>query len=113
MQPQSREYLNKIGINHSDFKPQVVSVKLLEEADLIITMEVYHKEEIFNNYNLDDNFKSKIFTLKEFNGVKKDLDIVDPYYCSSSFYKKTLSLIDDNIEKMIQKIIKINNTHFN
>ena len=76
----SKEYLDKIGIPNSDFRPRVVSLKLLQDADLIITMELYHKEQIIQNYNLDDNFKSKIFTLKEFNGEKEDLDIIDPLF---------------------------------
>ncbi|MBY8982270.1 MAG: hypothetical protein KGD57_04925 [Candidatus Lokiarchaeota archaeon] len=111
MQPQSRAYLDKMGINHSDFRPQVVNLKLLKEADLIITMERYHKEQILYNYELDDSIKSEIFTLKEFNGDKEDFDIIDPYNGSSSFYKKILEIIKNNIEKMIQKIININNSH--
>ncbi len=108
MQPQSRAYLDKLGIKHSDFKPQIVCPKLLREADLIITMEIYHKEQILYNYNQDGNIQDKIFTLKEFNGEKQDIDIIDPYYWSSSFYKKILKIIDVNVEKMIQKVIEMN-----
>ena len=108
MQPQSRAYLDKMGIKHSDFKPQIVSPKLLREVDLIITMEVYHKEQILYEYKQDENIKTKIYTLKEFNGERQDLDIIDPYYGSSSFYNKILKIIEDNVKKMIQKIIEIN-----
>ena len=50
MQPESQAYLTEMGINHSDFHPQIVNRKLLEKQDLIITMEKSHALEIKENY---------------------------------------------------------------
>ena len=108
MQPQSQEYLNAKGINHSDFRPQTINRKLLEKQDLIITMEKSHVDEIRDNYSEIIAIDKKTFTLREFNGEKEELDIIDPYYESTNTYKKVLRLIEDNIEKMINKIIQIN-----
>ena len=110
MQPESQEYLNSKGIKHSDFRPQIINRKLLERQDLIITMEKSHVTDIRENYQGDNDISKKLFTLKEFNGETDDLDIIDPYYASTKTYQKVLKIIDENIEKMIKKIIRINKT---
>jgi len=104
MQPESREYLDSKGISHNDFQPQLINRKLLEEQDLILTMETSHKRDIINNFDNVYNIRTKIFTLKEFNGETKDIDIIDPYYTSKKTYQKLLEIIDENIEKALKKI---------
>ncbi len=104
MQPESRAFLDKKNIDHSDFSPQTINRDLLEKQDLIITMERSHKTQISNNYSNIDRISEKIYTLKEFNGEMTSLDIEDPYYTSNSRYKEILKIIDENVEKMIQKI---------
>ena len=111
MQPESRKYLDEKGINHSDFRPQIINRKLLEKQDLIITMENSHALEIKKNYPEIIDIDKKTFTLREFNGDLEELDIIDPYYTSANTYNKVLKIIDENIEKMIDKIIQINNSN--
>ena len=108
MQPDSREYLDKKKINHSDFIPQLISPKLLENNDLIITMERSHKNDIIHSYSRIKNITEKTFTLKEFNGAEEDLDIIDPYYTNRNTYRKIMQLIDNQVENLIIKIMKIN-----
>ena len=110
MQPESQEYLNSKGIKHSDFRPQIINRKLLEKQDLIITMERSHVNDIRENYHGVNDINKKLFTLKEFNGETDDLDIIDPYYTSNKTYQKILKIIDENIDKMIKKIILKNKT---
>ncbi len=108
MQPQSRDYLKSKGIDYSDFHPQIINRKLLEKQDLIITMERSHALEIKENYPGIVDIDKKTFTLREFNGDTEELDIIDPYYTSTNTYQKVLRIIDENIKKMIHKIIQIN-----
>jgi len=108
MQPESQEYLNTKNINHSDFHPQIINRKLLEKQDLIITMEKSHVDEIRDNYSGIVDIDKNTFTLREFNGETDELDIIDPYYESNNTYKKVLRIIEDNIEKMVNKITQIN-----
>jgi len=108
MQPESHEYLESKGIDTSDFSPQLINKKLLKSNDLIITMERSHILDIIRSYSEIEDLKDKTFTLKEFNGEKQDLDIIDPYYASSKTYDKVLKSIDENVEKMVKKIIEIN-----
>mgnify|MGYP001065412440 CR=1 FL=1 len=107
MQPESREYLDKKNIAHSDFIPQLINSNLLKNNDLIITMEWSHKDEIINSYPLIKDVTEKTFTLKEFNGAKEDLDIIDPYYTNRNTYRKIMQLIDQQVENLILKIIEL------
>ena len=108
MQPESREYLELKGIKSSDFRPKILNKTLLEKQDLIITMEQSQSNDIIRNYPQISDIDKKTFTLKEFNEDTGDLDIIDPYYTSQTVYKKVLKTIDNNIEKMIKKIIEMN-----
>lgn len=107
MQSESREYLDSKGISHDDFRPQLITRKLLEKQDLILTMENEHKQDILNNYGNIPDIQKKVFTLKEFNEEKNDIDIIDPYYTSKKTYQKVLETIDENIKKALKKITKI------
>jgi protein-tyrosine phosphatase len=111
MQPESRKYLKEKRIDHSDFCPQIINRKLLDKHDLIITMEESHASEIKGNYSGIAGIDKKTFTLREINGNTEELDIIDPYYTSATTYKKVLRIIDENIEKMIDKIIQNNNSN--
>ena len=108
MQPESRNYLKLKGIDASDFHPKVINKNLLEQFDLILTMEQSHSTDIIKNYNDVKDIDKKTFTLKEFSGEINDIDIIDPYYTNSSVYMEILEIIDKYIKKAILKIIEIN-----
>lgn len=106
MQPESREYLSSKGIDHSDFSPKTITKILLQENDLIITMEKYHIEQIKSNFYDIEEIDSKTFTLKEFNGGKGD--IIDPYYTNKETYMRVMKELDKNIERLVKEVIEIN-----
>ena len=108
MQPESRNYLHSKEIDDSDFRPKIIDRNLLEKADLILTMEHSHSMDIKRNYNNVKDIDKKTLTLKEFSGEIDNLDIIDPYYTSSSFYKKILIIIESYVEKATKKIMEIN-----
>lgn len=106
MQPDSQEYLNTKGIIHSDFTPKILNKALLKKQDLIITMEKQHAIEIKTNFNDIQDIEKKTLTLKAFNGGEGD--IIDPYYTSQATYIKVMNELDQQIEKMVLKIIGLN-----
>ena len=106
MQPESQEFLNSKGIDHSDFNPKIINKDLLEKNDLIITMETRHIDQIHKSFSNIKDINKKTYTLKDFNGGKGD--IIDPYYTNNATYKKVLNEIDENIEKMVKRIIEQN-----
>ncbi|TFF89960.1 MAG: low molecular weight protein arginine phosphatase [Promethearchaeota archaeon] len=111
MQPESRTYLDKKGINHSDFSPKTLNKSLLKKQDLIITMTQRHVNQIFSEYDEIPEVKERTSTLKEFIGKKGD--IIDPYYTNHATYRRVLKEIDKYIETLVRKIIKINNRERN
>jgi protein-tyrosine phosphatase len=109
IQPESRKYLDSKGINHSDFQPKIIDRQLLLKQDLILTMECSHAYDIIQNFDNIEGIQNKVYTLKQFNGEIYNLDIIDPYYTSKESYKKILKILDDQIEKAVKKIAKLNN----
>ena len=108
MQPESRKYLAKKGIDYFDFVPKIINRGLLKKQDLILTMEKRHAIEVVNTFNDLENLEEKTFTLLEFNGDTINTDIIDPYYTSGDTYKKVLKIIDQNVEKALYNIIETN-----
>ena len=108
IQTESRDYLQSKGIDHSGFRPKLINRKLLENQDLVLTMERSHSIDIIGNYNTIKDIDKKTYTLREFNGEIHDLDIIDPYYTSNKTYRKVLRIIDEQVEKAVKKIIQIN-----
>ena len=62
MQPESRAYLSSKGIDHSDFRPQILTRTLLEKQDLILTMESSHVRDILSNFGNLKDIDKKLFT---------------------------------------------------
>ncbi len=112
-QPETINYLKSKGIDSSDFIPKIINKNLLENQDLILTMEYSHSRDIKNNYPNVKDIDKKTFTLKEFAGETRDIDIIDPYYTSRSVYNKVLKIIDDFVNRAVKKIIEINNLNLN
>lgn len=103
--PPSTETLQLIEEHVSpDHKAVQLTKDLLEEADLVLTMEEIHKKVIILYY---PHFKDKVFTLKEFAGEKENLDIKDPYGHDIRMYKACYEEIKSAINKSFNKIIKI------
>jgi len=109
MQPESQEYLNSKGIDHTDFNPKIINSTLLKKQDLIITMEQDHVDQIKSNYSNNQDINNRTFTLKTFNGGEGD--IIDPYYTNRATYMKVMKELDIQIERMILKIIELHKTN--
>lgn len=98
----------KIDISSHKAKP--VSRDDLHSADLILTMELRHKEAIISAF---PDIKSKVYTLKEYitepqdNCAGKDssnFDIVDPYGSSIETYKLCAQEIKSAVDKLVEKL---------
>ena len=72
---------------------------ILEEMDIILTMTAYIKEAILNRF---PELKNKVFSLKEYVGVKGD--VMDPYGGSISFYRETYTELENLIDELLVKI---------
>jgi len=77
----------------------------IENADVILVMEPYHRERI---EILSPGSGSKVFFLREFSSEEKkeNLFIGDPIGKSVDFYRKIFAIIKDSIEGFIKKCLK-------
>jgi len=112
-QPETKNYVQAKSINMADFKPKLITRDLIEKQDLIIGMERYHLTKVRKKFrDIKDNLKDKLFTLKQFNGAgKTDLNIPDPYKTGLENYNRILSIVEQQVELLVKKIIEINNSN--
>ncbi|MFX1340018.1 MAG: hypothetical protein ACFFDK_15505 [Promethearchaeota archaeon] len=110
-QPETINYVQSKGLDISNFRPKVITRELLKKQDLIIGMEKYHLVKITNKFrDLKKFLDGKLFTLKQFNGASKEesLNIPDPYRTGVENYNRILKIVEENVEKLVRKIIEIN-----
>ncbi len=94
----------------SDFKSKRITRELIENSDLIIGMEKYQLLKVRKSFkDLKEVLQEKLFTLKQFNGAeRKNWNIPDPYKTGRKNYYRILKIIEENIETMLNKIVKLN-----
>ncbi len=73
----------------------------IEEMDLILCATTSHKNIVLSNY---ENLKDKIFTLKEYVGIKDDPNIKDPWGYTLEVYEECAREINKCLEKLIEKL---------
>ena len=108
-QPETVSYVKSKGGDISDFRPKVFNKKLFEEQDLIITMEEHQVEDIIKNFSNIRDIETKTYALKQYVGETEDIDIDDPYMQSHSYYVEIMNIIEENVEKLVEKIVSVNN----
>lgn len=94
--------LKEMNIDIKSHKSKVLTIDLVENSDLILTMTKSHKDIILNSL---PKFSNKVFTLKEF-ADNKDIDIIDPFGGNLEIYKITAKDIQNTINKLIDKILQ-------
>ncbi len=108
-QPETISYVKSKGGDISDFQPKIFNKELFEEQDLIITMEEHQVESIIKDFSNIRDIEKKTYALKQYVGETKDIDIDDPYMQGHEYYIKIMKIIDEYVEKLVKKIISINN----
>lgn len=101
--PQALIAMKNRGINLSDHKSRLLTEKMVEEADLILTMTSRHKKVILD---IKSDAKQKVYTLKEYAYSKEEplLDITDPFGKSVSEYEKTANEIKEALKRVLEKM---------
>lgn len=107
---ETKDYLEAKGIDMANFKSRRITRDLIENSDLIIGMESYHLLKVRKKYrDLRGSLEGKLFTLLGYNGVpKKEANIPDPYKKPLEEYNRIMMVIEENIEKLIEKIKYLN-----
>ena len=90
---------DKLNIDISNRKSVQLTVKDVEDADLVITMTSYVKELLISNL---PQYENKIFSLTQYIG--EDKDIIDPIGGTIEDYEKTYFMLDKYIVLLIGKL---------
>jgi protein-tyrosine phosphatase len=73
--------------------------EMLEEADLVLTMTAYMRDNILSKFPIMNN---KVYSLNQYVGVKGDVS--DPYGGDISAYQKTFDSLKNLIVAVLHKI---------
>jgi len=98
----AKKILDEQEIPH-DHQASMLTDKLVEGSDYILTMTLGHKIAVMNQF---PNARSKTFTLKEFAQLEENRDIADPFGGSEEMYRTTFFEIKEAIEKVVERLKK-------
>jgi protein arginine phosphatase len=98
----AKKVLDEQEIPH-DHEASMLTDKLVEGSDYILTMTLGHKIAVMNQF---PNARSKTFTLKEFAQLEENRDIADPFGGSEEMYRTTFFEIKEAIEKIVERLKK-------
>jgi len=110
-QPETVSYIKSKGGDISDFRPKIFDKNLFEVQDLIITMEEHQVESIIKNFNNVKDIERKTHALKHYVGETENIDIDDPYMQDHNYYINIMRIIEENVDKLLKKIISINSSN--
>ncbi|MFC1657913.1 L-threonylcarbamoyladenylate synthase [Candidatus Omnitrophota bacterium] len=98
--PQTKQVLEKEGINADSHVSSKVSNLMIRKSDIILVMEKMHEERILE---MVPQAKTKLFLLKEFAKIEDgSLDIRDPIGRSAEFHEQTFFVIKEAIERVVK-----------
>lgn len=76
-----------------------LTVNMLEDSDLVLTMTAYMKEMLIANY---PHLRNKVYSLNEYVGIKGD--VIDPYGGDITIYSKTFNDLKNAIILLLNKL---------
>lgn len=85
------------GIDISGYRAQQINQEIIYKADLILVMEVAHKELIEHE---EPSARGKVFRLGEWG----DFDIPDPYQQERKVFRNVVQLIEKGVTEWVVKI---------
>ncbi len=92
---------NEYGIDLTRHRARVLYDSDIEKASLILVMTKHHKEMIADIY---PEAVSKVHLLKEYAGLVKDTDVIDPFGQDYNTYKRCAKELEQLILKVSEKI---------
>jgi protein-tyrosine-phosphatase len=97
----SATVLMRQGISLSDHRSQPMTVRLLEQADIVLVMEEAQRRSLFY---LEPRYLHKVFLLSEMAGRSEE--VADPYGGPIEGYVRTAAQLDDLIVMGLPMILK-------
>lgn len=97
--PEVMKIMNERGIDVSHHRSRIITEEIIDEADLILTMERSHKEAIFAEF---PGRQLNLYLISEL--VGKKFNIEDPINKSINVFVETADILTDLISNNLEKI---------
>lgn len=91
------------GLRLDGHRTRSVDEDVLARADLILTMEVSHKERLLRRY---PRYAHAVYTLKEYAGVGGSPDVDDPYGGDDARYRAAADEIRALLERVVDRWVQ-------
>lgn len=95
--------LQSHGIDITGHRARPLSGDMIKEADMVVVMELYHKEAVLS---LAPEALDKVVMLGELANGNTGAEIPDPLGHDSAFFAKTFETINKAIEKLADELEK-------
>jgi len=96
--------LKEVYSINMDHCAKKLSLEMLEESDIVLTMSTSHSTIILNSF---PKMSNKVFTLKQYVygdlDLSRNMDIADPFMGDETVYKKCCKEIKDAVDKLLIK----------
>lgn len=93
--------LEEAGIPPEDHRAKQIDVKMLSEADLVLTMSPAHVAEISR---IQASTNHNIHTLPGYASSAYDVEISDPYGQGITAYRACIRHLHEHIERLVRKM---------
>lgn len=99
--PEAIQVMAEYGIDLSQHRSQILNQKILQWADLVLTMTESHRKQVLKQFMVRP---PKIYTLAEYSGAKH-VDVVDPFGSGIAAYRQSARQLQLLIEPILQRIL--------
>ena len=101
--PDAIKVMAEKGADLSQHRSQLLNEKLLQWADLVLTMTDNHRQHIIGQYTIRAN---KVYTLAGFIGAEY-IDITDPFGLGAEAYRQSALQLQLLIKQLTKKFVEM------
>lgn len=98
--PLAVQLMQEQGVDITAHRAQSISSRLVQEADLILTMDLEQKKYVETHFIAA---KGKVFRLAE----SRQLDIADPYREGIESFRSSCALINEGVDVWVRRLAQI------
>ncbi|MBI4620603.1 MAG: low molecular weight protein arginine phosphatase [Desulfobacterales bacterium] len=103
--PDAIRIAGELGVDISEHLSRPISVPMIEEADIILVMSLFHREVILEMSPESENKLKLLGSFSAFYGGGEETEIPDPYGLSSFHYRSSFNIIRDCIYNLYKELI--------
>ncbi|HCX90463.1 MAG: phosphotyrosine protein phosphatase [Deltaproteobacteria bacterium CG12_big_fil_rev_8_21_14_0_65_43_10] len=95
----------ELGVDITEHLSRPLSPSMVEEADIILAMSLFHREVILEMSPESENKLKLLGSFSKFYGGGEETEIPDPYGLTSFHYRSSFNIIRDCIYNLYKELI--------